>query len=105
MNTMKSFMLDEEQLEELIEFAGPHGEMAHRFIYHVLCQLRSMGYQHRDEWKIILTNADHEGEVSDAYGEYLDRKACGEEVWFNPEGDGEVLFEQPVESENDEEEE
>ena len=38
--------------------------------------------------------------------EYLDRKACGEEVWFNPEGEGEeVLFEKPVEPDCDEEEE
>ena len=59
MATMKSFMLDETQLEELIEFAGPNGEMAHRFIYHVLCQLRTMGYQHRDDWKIILTNGEY----------------------------------------------
>jgi len=63
-----------------------------------------MGYQHRDDWKIILTNGDHEGEVSDAYSDYLDRKACGESVWFNPEGDGEVLFEPPEESETHEEE-
>jgi len=105
MTTMKSFMLDENQLEAIIEFAGPQGEMSHRFIYHVLCQLRSMGQQHRDDWKIILFNGDHEGEISEAYGEYLDRKACGEEVWFNPEGEGEVLFEKPVEPDCDEEEE
>jgi len=102
MTTMKSFMLDEKQLEEIIEFAGPNGEMAHRFIYHVLCQLRSMGQQHRDDWKIILINGEHEGEVSDVYADYLDRKACGEAVWFNPEGEGEVLF---VEPDSDEEEE
>ena len=104
MTTMKSFLLDEKQLEALIAFAGPKGEMAHRFIYHILCQLRSMGYQHRDDWKIILTNGDHEGEVSDTYADYLDRKSCGESVWFNPEGDGEVLFEAPEESETDEKE-
>ena len=40
MTTMKSFMLDEKQLEEIIEFAGPNGEMAHRFIYHVLSMIR-----------------------------------------------------------------
>jgi hypothetical protein len=97
-------MIDEEQLESLIDFAGPNGEMAHRFIYHVLCQLRSMGYQHRDDWKVILTTGDHEGEISEAYGDYLDRKACGESVWFNPDGDGEVLFEAPVEIDTDEEE-
>ena len=104
MNIMKCFMIDEEQLESLIDFAGPNGEMAHRFIYHVLCQLRSMGYQHRDDWKVILTAGDHEGEISEAYGDYLDRKACGESVWFNPDGDGEVLFEAPVEIDTDEEE-
>jgi hypothetical protein len=64
-----------------------------------------MGQQHRDDWKIILTNGDHEGEVSETYSDYLDRKACGEEVWFNPEGEGEVLFEKPVEPDDDEEEE
>ena len=108
MNNMKqptkSFLMDEQQLEAIIELAGPTGEVGHRFIYHVLCQLRTMGHQHRDDWNIILFNDAHEGETSEAYGEYLDRKACGESVWFNPEGEGEVLFTKPVEPDADEEE-
>ena len=67
-------------------------------VYHILCQVMEMGQQHRDSWRVILTNGDHEAEVSETYADYLDRKACGEEVWFDPDangGEGEVLFEKP----------
>ncbi len=99
---MKSFEIIESQLDECINYVGPMSEHNHRFIYHILCQLKSMGEQHRDEWRIILMEGDHEAEMSETYAEYLDRKACGEKVWFDPEGEGTILFEEPIPTSDEE---
>ncbi len=94
---MKTFEIMESDLQKYIDEVGPSGE-GMRMVYHILCQVMEMGQQHRDSWRVILTNGDHEAEVSETYADYLDRKACGEEVWFDPDangGEGEVLFEKP----------
>ena len=94
---MKTFEISEKDLQNCIDMVGPQGEGL-RMPYHILTQMLEMGQQHRDSWKVILHNGDHEAEVSETYADYLDRKACGEEVWFDPDangGEGEVLFEKP----------
>ena len=89
---MKTFEIMEEDLQKCIEEVGPTGELGLRMTYHILTQMLEMGQQYRDSWRVILTNGDHEAEVSETYADYLDRKACGEKVWFNPAGEGTVLF-------------
>lgn len=94
---MKTFEIMEEDLQKCIDMVGPQGEGL-RMPYHILTQMLEMGQQYRDSWKVILHNGDHEAEVSETYADYLDRKACGEKVWFDPNangGEGEVLFKKP----------
>ena len=94
---MKTFEIVESDLQKYIDEVGPNGE-GMRMVYHILCQVMQMGQQHRDSWRVILTNGDHEAEVSETYADYLDRKACGYEVWFDPDGnngEGQILFENP----------
>jgi hypothetical protein len=108
MKFMKTLELDETQIRELVAHVGPEGETPHRYIYHLLSQFLTMGYSHRDSWRVILYNGDHEGEVSEAYAKYLDRKACGEDVWFDPaanDGEGAILEEDPFPPISDDEEE
>jgi len=91
--------MEAHKLEELIVASAPGGVFENRLLYHLLSQLQTMGYAWRDEWNIILYTGDHEGIASDSYGEYLDRKACGELVWFDADakdGKGEVLFTEPI---------
>jgi hypothetical protein len=88
---MKSFEISEEDLQNCIDLVGPQGEGL-RMPYHILTQMLQMGQQHRYSWRVILHNGDHEPEVSETYADYLDRKACGEEVWFDPAGEGTVFF-------------
>lgn len=88
---MKTFEIMEEDLLKCIQEVGPQGE-GMRMAYHILTQMLEMGQQHRDSWRVILHNGDHEAEVSETYADYLDRKACGEKVWFDPAGEGTVYF-------------
>lgn len=100
---MKTFEIMEEDLQKCIQEVGPQGE-GMRMAYHILTQMLEMGQQHRDSWRVILHNGDHEAEVSETYADYLDRKACGEEVWFDPNakgGEGEVLFKKPEVEDNE----
>lgn len=88
---MKTFEISEGDLQRCIDLVGPQGEGL-RMPYHILLQVLQMGQQHRDSWKVILHDGDHEAELSETYADYLDRKSCGEKVWFDPAEGGTVLF-------------
>ena len=97
--TLKTFEMEKHKLDELVEASAPGGVFENRLLFHVLSQIQTMGYAWRDEWSVVLYHGDHEGLTSDAYSEYLDRKASNEKVWFDPDandGKGEVLFTEPV---------
>jgi hypothetical protein len=44
-----------------------------------------MGASFRDEWKIIMFNGDHEGELSENYAAYLDLILRNKKVTFEAE--------------------
>ncbi len=82
---MKEILLDEERLLELLQDAGPGGEIENRYLYHILKLLHTMGATFRDEWKVIMFNGDHEGELSENYAEYLDLLLRNKTVTFDSE--------------------
>jgi len=97
--TLKTFEIDTVKLDEMVNAASPGGPFENRLLYHILAQFQTMGYAWRDDWNVILYNEDHEGLTSECYAEYLDKKACGDAVWFDPaanDGKGEILFAEPV---------
>jgi len=83
--SMKEILLDEERLLELLSDAGPGGEIENRYLYHILKQLHTMGASFRDEWKIVMFNGDHEGELSENYAAYLDLILRNKKVTFEAE--------------------
>ena len=82
---MKEILLDEERLLELLSDAGPGGQIENRYLYHILKQFHIMGASFRDEWKIVMFNGDHEGELSESYAEYCDLLLQNKEVSFDAE--------------------
>jgi len=97
--TLKTFEMEKHKLDELVAASGPGGVFENRMLFHILSQIQTMGYAWRDEWSVVLYHGDHEGLTSDSYSEYLDRKASGEKVWFDPDANdsqGKVLFTEPV---------
>jgi len=74
---VRTLVLDQELLDDMIELTDGPGEMAHRAIHHLLRQLRSMGYAHRDVWSIRLFNGDSDADLDPDYAEHLDRLNSG----------------------------
>lgn len=77
MTDPREFVVEERYLDELIELTDVTGPMAHKGIYHLLSQLRSMGLAHRDVWSIRLFNGDSDADLDPAYAEHLDRLNSG----------------------------
>jgi hypothetical protein len=82
---MKEILLDEQRLLELLSDAGPGGQIENRYLYHILKQLHMMGASFRDEWKIVMFNGDHDGELSEPYAEYCDLLLQNKKVSFDAE--------------------
>ena len=77
MTDPREFVVEERYLDELIELTDVSGAMAHKGIYHLLSQIRSMGLAHRDVWSIRLFSGDSDADLDPAYAEHLDRLNCG----------------------------
>ena len=77
MTDPREFVVEERYLDELIELTDVSGDMAHKGIYHLLSQIRSMGLAHRDVWSIRLFSGDSDADLDPAYAEHLDRLNCG----------------------------
>jgi hypothetical protein len=76
-NDVRTLVLDQNLLDSMIELTDGGGEMAHRAIHHLLRQLRTMGYAHRDVWSIRLFNGDSDADLDPSYAEHLDRLNSG----------------------------
>lgn len=72
--------VEERLIEEAIELVEPDGEHENRLLYHLLVQLREMGYRHRATYRVVLFNEDADADFDEDYAAYLDKKACREDA-------------------------
>lgn len=72
--------VEERLIEEAIELVEPDGEHENRLLYHLLVQLREMGYRHRATYRVVLFNQDADADFDEDYAAYLDKKACREDA-------------------------
>lgn len=76
--------IEESLLDDFIAHSNASGDGNHRGIYNFLLQIKMLGYLHNDIHKIILTHKEHSADISEKYAKYLDKRASGLDVKFNP---------------------
>ena len=76
---MDELRVDERLISECIEWVTK-GEGQHRGAKALLEMLRDAGYRWRTPVKIVLHNGNYEADLDDEYSDYLDQKACKNDV-------------------------
>ncbi|HIB00928.1 MAG TPA: hypothetical protein EYO31_03320 [Phycisphaerales bacterium] len=79
-NMVDELRVEERLIEEAIELVEPGGEQESRLLYHLLVQLREMGYRHRAIYRVVLFNEDADADFNEDYAAYLDKRACREDA-------------------------
>ena len=79
-NMVDEVRVEERLIEDAIELVEPGGEYESRLLYHLLVQLREMGYRHRAAYRVVLFNEDAEADFDEDYAAYLDKRACREDA-------------------------